>query len=193
MAEFATITEVSICSNALLKLGDQPITSLDDPTERARLCKRFYAKVRDAALRVHNWNFAIKRVALVQSATAPAFGFTFAYVLPADYVLLLELSEGDDIVYRIESGMLLTDVPSLSIRYIARVSDTAEFDLLFVEYLEAKLAMEMALPLTGSQSIYNAMRTEAAEKLAAARTRDGQEDGPRVMAWTGLIDVRNAP
>ena len=35
-------TEVSICSNALRKLGDDPITSLADNTERARLCKILY-------------------------------------------------------------------------------------------------------------------------------------------------------
>ena len=36
-------TEVSICSNALRRLGDSPITSLSDDTERARLCNSFYS------------------------------------------------------------------------------------------------------------------------------------------------------
>lgn len=34
-------TDVSICSNALRRLGDAPITSLTDDTERARLCNAF--------------------------------------------------------------------------------------------------------------------------------------------------------
>lgn len=192
MAEVANITEVSICSNALGKLGDNAITSLDDPTERARWCKRFYAKCRDAALRAHNWNFAVKRVALVQSATPPTFGFLYAYQLPPDYLMLLELSEGADIPYRIEGGQLLADVPALSIRYIARTGDTAQMDPLFVEYLEAKLAAELAIPLTNSQSIYQAMQLEARTKLQEARTRDGQEDYPNQHTFTDLIDVRSA-
>jgi len=54
-------TAVSICSNALRKLGDDPITSLTDDTERARLCNAFYEPTRDAVLRSHPWNFAIER------------------------------------------------------------------------------------------------------------------------------------
>ena len=52
-------TEVSICSNALRKLGDDPITSLTEDTERARLCNAFYNTARDSLLRSHPWNFAI--------------------------------------------------------------------------------------------------------------------------------------
>jgi len=54
-------TEVSICSNALRRLGDDPITSLTDDTERARLCNAFYQDSRDLVLRSHPWNFAITR------------------------------------------------------------------------------------------------------------------------------------
>ena len=57
-------TEVSICANALRRLGDDPITSLTDDTERARLCNAFYEDARDACLRSHPWNFAITRASL---------------------------------------------------------------------------------------------------------------------------------
>jgi len=49
-------TEVSICSNALRRLGDDPITALTDDTERARLCNAFYVPSRDLVLRSHPWN-----------------------------------------------------------------------------------------------------------------------------------------
>ena len=52
-------TEVSICSNALRKLGDSPITALTEDTERARLCNALYEPARDSLLRSHAWNFAI--------------------------------------------------------------------------------------------------------------------------------------
>ena len=65
-------TEVSICSNALRRLGDDPITSLTDDTERARLCNSFYPDARDAVLRLHTWNFAVTRASLAQLAAAPA-------------------------------------------------------------------------------------------------------------------------
>ena len=67
-------TEVSICSNALRRLGDDPITSLTDDTERARLCNSFYTDARDAVLRCHPWNFAITRTSLAQLSDTPAYG-----------------------------------------------------------------------------------------------------------------------
>ena len=57
-------TEVSICSNALRQLGDDPITSLTDDTERARLCNALYPDARDSVLRSHPFNFSITRASL---------------------------------------------------------------------------------------------------------------------------------
>ena len=77
-------TEVSICSNALRKLGDDPITSLTEDTERARLCNAFYESSRDSLLRSHPWNFAITRATLAKLSSTPAYGFAYQYALPTD-------------------------------------------------------------------------------------------------------------
>ena len=90
-------TEVSICSNALRRLGDDPITSLTDDSERARLCNSFYSDARDSVLRSHPFNFSITRTTLAQLSTAPTYGFAYQYALPTNpYCLrVLEMEEKD--------------------------------------------------------------------------------------------------
>ena len=108
-------TEVSICSNALRRLGDSPITTLSDNTERARLCNAFYGDARDAVLRSHPWNFAITRARLAQLSSTPAYGYSYQYALPTDpYCLRVLEMEYSDYKFKIENSategrVLLTD------------------------------------------------------------------------------------
>ena len=101
-------TEVSICANALRRLGDDPITSLTDDTERARLCNAFYTDARDAVLRSHPWNFAITRTSLAKLSDAPAYGFNYQYSLPTDpYCLRVLEMEYSDYIFKVAKAFLI--------------------------------------------------------------------------------------
>lgn len=120
-------TEVSICSNALRKLGDSPITSLTENSERARLCNALYEPARDSLLRSHAWNFAITRAALSQISSTPAFEYSHQYALPTDPFCLRVLKmEFDDYEFKIENlagqgRVLLTNEGTANIIYIAKL------------------------------------------------------------------------
>jgi len=75
-------TSVSICSNALLRLGAQTIASLSESNDRARLAANLYETVRDSTLRSHPWNCAVKRVVLAPDTDVPAFDFAAQFTLP---------------------------------------------------------------------------------------------------------------
>ena len=174
-------TEVSICSNALRRLGDDPITSLTDDTERARLCNAFYADARDACLRSHPWNFAITRASLAQLSATPVYGFDYQFALPTDPFCLRVLAmEFEDYVFKVENlstqgRVLLTDQETAKIIYIARVTDTTLFDSLFVDTLVAKLAADLAYPVTNSLKVQEQMYRLFQLNLSEARSIDGQE------------------
>jgi hypothetical protein len=174
-------TEVSICSNALRKLGDDPITSLTDDTERARLCNSFYESSRDACLRAHPWNFAITRATLAQLSTTPAYGFSYQYALPTDpYCLRVLEMEYQDYIFKVENlategRVLLTDESTAKILYIARVTDTTLFDSLFVDLLTAKLSINLSYAITGSLKVQEQMYLLYTKILSEARSVDGQE------------------
>ncbi len=174
-------TEVSICSNALRRLGDDPITSLTEDTERARLCNAFYESSRDSLLRSHPWNFAITRATLAQLSTTPAYGFAYQYALPTDpYCLRVLEMEYQDYIFKIENlategRVLLTDESTAKILYIARITDTTLFDSLFVDLLTAKLATNLAYAITNSLKVQEQMYRLYQLKLSEARSIDGQE------------------
>ena len=174
-------TEVSICSNALRKLGDDPITSLTEDTERARLCNAFYESSRDSLLRSHPWNFAITRATLAKLSRTPAYGFAYQYALPTDpYCLRVLEMEYQDYIFKIENlatvgRVLLSDESTAKILYVGRITDTALFDSLFVDTLTAHLALKLAYPITNSVTLQAQMQKLYQLKLSEARSVDGQE------------------
>jgi len=174
-------TEVSICANALRRLGDDAITSLTDDTERARLCNAFYSDARDAVLRSHPWNFAITRATLAQLSDTPAYGFNYQYALPTNpYCLRVLEMEYKDYIFKVENvathgRVLLTDEGTAKILYIARITDTNLFDAMFVDTLTAKLAVDLAYPVTNSMQVQTNMQKLYQLKLSEARSIDGQE------------------
>ena len=174
-------TEVSICSNALRRLGDDPITSLTDDSERARLCNAFYEDARDACLRSHPWNFAITRASLTQLSDSPVYGYDYQYALPTNpYCLRVLAMEFEDYIFKVENfstqgRVLLTDEEPAKIIYIARITDTTLFDSLFVDTLITKLASDLAYPVTNSLKVQEQMYRLYQLKLSEARSIDGQE------------------
>ena len=189
-------TEVSICSNALRILGDDPITSLTDDTERARLCNSLYEPARDAVLRSHPWNFAITRATLAQLSTTPAYEYAYQYSLPTDPYCLRVLSmEYQDYVFKIEhlagtGRVLLSDESTAKILYIAKITATAQFHSLFVDALTAKLAADLSYPVTNSTSLQLQMHKLYELKLSEARSIDGQEGFMDDLVSDTLTDFR---
>lgn len=189
-------TEVSICSNALRRLGDDPITSLTDDTERARLCNAFYEDSRDLVLRSHPWNFAITRASLAQLSDTPAYGYNYMYALPTDpYCLRVLEMEYADYIFKIENDatngrVLVTDESTAKILYIARITNPTLFDSMFVETLTSKLAADLAYPITGSVQLQGQMEKMYRDKLSEARSVDGMEGFVDDFVSTTFTDFR---
>lgn len=171
-------SDVEICNRALDALGTEIITSFGDGTRASGLCNRYFSQIRDEVLRSHPWNCAMKRAVLAADVTAPAWGFDYAYPLPSDClrVFSVEGDHDDGGAWQVEAGSILTDLTApLYIRYVHRVTSTGLLDPMLVSVIAARLAAELAHPLTGSAPIRQAMMKEYLERLRAARSADGQE------------------
>jgi hypothetical protein len=70
---------------------------------------------------------------------------------------------------------LLTNEGTAKILYIARITDTNLFDAMFVDVLTAKLAVDLAYPVTNSMAVQKQMQDLFQKKLSEARSIDGQE------------------
>ena len=79
-------SDTDVANVALRLIGStNPITSLTDGSDNAKVVNAIYTEVRDDLLRSHPWNFATKRVKLSRLSTDPTFEFDFAYALPTDW------------------------------------------------------------------------------------------------------------
>lgn len=174
-------SNVEVCNIALQKLGAQRITDLDDTTNsNARECKACFTQQRDAELRRHPWNFAIKRASLPADTDGPKFGPTNFFTLPSDFIRLLPQDPEEAINtldWRIEGKKIATymDAP-LEIRYVYRVTDPNEFDTLFVECLASRIALHLCEKITGSNSKKGACIDDYKNALAEARRTNGIEN-----------------
>lgn len=191
------VSETSICNLALSRVGHDFISSLGESTKAGRLCNLHYEPTRDALLRSHPWNFAIRRASLASIATTPTFEYQFAYALPTDFVRMVRTSDDAGFIfedYRIEgqtgstSKVLVTNADSVSIEYVAKITDTNAFDAAFVDVLAQRLACELCVALTDNANMTANLWRVYQEKLREARNMDAQEGTPRTLdadVWVG--------
>lgn len=187
-------SKTDIANRALTKLGDDRIIDLLDDTERARTINSLYNSCRDAELRAHVWNFAVRRVALPRLITIPAFGFKFEYQIPSESLRLIQVGEWwhwwgmDDYVtmstaeFQVEGRKILTDFDApLKIRYIERVDDPGLYDALFVESFACRLAIEACERLTQSNTKLQAIEEQYKETIRMATRVDAIENPPEQL------------
>lgn len=184
---------VEIGANALRLLGADPITSLDDPTERARLVQAFWPMVRQAVLRAHPWGFATRFATLARLAEGPAWRYRYAYQLPTQpyCVRVIETSlDPHDTPWIVSGRTIVTDATSVKIAYVADVTDPGEYDTLFASAVTARLAAELAYPVTASVQVAAGMWQLYQARLAEARHVDSLEASPQRVRSDDLIRVR---
>lgn len=178
-----SISETSICNKALTLLGANRISSIDDDSIEAKLCKDHFADVRDDLLRSHPWKFALKRALLAASSTAPAWGWLYEYPLPSDCLRVVEMLGQEQDNWTEEGRSILTDSEIASIKYIQRIESVGIFDSNFATVLSIDLALVLAYALTTSQGLRTDLATLRKEKIKEARTFSAQSAvGDRVYA-----------
>lgn len=184
-------TSVSICSNALLRLGAQTIASLTESNDRARIAANLYETVRDSTLRSHPWNCAVKRVVLTPDTTVPAFDFTAQFLLPGDWLKTLQVGQdGFEIDYRTESGKIMASGTSLPLRYIWRNTVEGTWDAMLVEGMELSMAAAMAYGVTKSTAKEEAAERKLLTFMKRCRSTDGQDDPPETLGDFPLMQSR---
>lgn len=151
-------TATDLANMALDLLDEAPISSLEDQRPIGKWLKRNFAVTRDSVLERANWNFALKRAALPEDSTAPAFGWSYAYSLPGECLRVIPLthdgtSEGYPVAHEIEDRKIFTNLGGpLRVRYVFRNENYGVYPACFQEALAGRLAMKMAHFLTGKSS-----------------------------------------
>lgn len=181
-------SEVDICNLALDLINEASITNFETPETRTEvICKRHYQLARRAVLRMHTWNFAIKRAQLAKNSTAPLYGYDAAYNIPNDYIRVVELGEFGSIKnYSIENNQILVDAVNnttsstdvLNMRYVYDFTNVSLMEALFIETFALHLAQRLCMPITNNQAILGRLNEQWEEISTVALSVDGQEDPP---------------
>lgn len=185
---------IEICSNALLLLGDAPIASFSETSDRARLCSNLYPIAKRAILRAHAWNCTIKREILAPETATPAFDWGFQFARPASWLRTLQVGyDNCPLDYVMEGVRLLANTNVLPLVYQAEVTE-GEWDALLTDVMVKRMEMDLAYPITKSTSLRDSLKQEFYAKgvgvLARAKAVDGQENPPEGWNDSPFLQVR---
>jgi hypothetical protein len=190
-------SEVTICNLAVSWLAGNLIISLDDDNNEAKLCKANYDLSRDSVLEAMAWTFATRRFRLSPEADVPAWGYSRQFTLPPEVITALEVTSNpskvngtNDLDWRREENRIVCNQDVVYLKAIVRIIDPARFTPNFVQALAARIAMEIAVPLTESKELLAAMERKYLAYLYTASATDGLQGKSDLIDSQALTGVR---
>ena len=198
-------TDIRICSDALLMLGANPISSFTEGTDESNICDRLYPDIKIRTLTMYDWSFSFKKTQLARLVTIPANEYKYEYQLPSDIIGRQNaVYEIDDVgayprrEYRLMGNKLLTDYETVYIDYQYNVP---EYSLphYFVQLLKYEMAWHLAMPITDQVDKSDYWRTIAEGTpgengrggfMRQAMNIDGQGNPTNAIQDFSLINVR---
>lgn len=190
-------TPLSIANQALSWLGANLITSFDDGTTEANLVKANYDQLRDAVLESYFWSFATIRVKL--TATTPDAGEAYpenVFPIPADCLRIWkassdpEFKSGRSGEWKLEGGRISANFSPVFVKYTFRLVDTSRMSPGFTQALAARIATDLALPISESNRKLEAMQALYNLKLHEAKTLDGMQGSNERLRSTWMQNSR---
>lgn len=183
---------VNIVNQALMELGVDSITTINDETMQASLANRVYDGIVDRVIAHGYFPSTIKRSSLAQLTTTPSFGYSYEYQLPSDCLRVVSVNECSigDVEYKIENNKLLTDESSIKIRYVARLENESEMDPFLKEVLIYTLAFKMCMPLTQDKQLKREMAAYLKEARDAAEAHAGVQGSAEELGYSDVLNLR---
>ena len=192
---------VDIANQALLWLGEDVITSIEDESVRANIMKVNYIPTRDSTLEAHEWSFAIERFIPGKLAAQALFGGLNKFSVPPEIIRVLtvdrewttplpmdssRIGAREQLDWVLERDEILCAEDIIYCRGIRRINEEGRFSPLFVQAFAAKLAALTALALTASAEIQGNMYALFDRFIAEAKSRDGLQGRSKRLRsrWT---------
>jgi len=177
-------TESDICNLALDLLGTKNINNIDEGTENALLCKKWYDNTRQSLLTNINASLSFEREALaVDASNSPVYMWDYQYLLPNDCLKVLNVDESlSSQDWAIEGAYLVSNTASVVyIRYIKNITAVNLFDATFIELLALQLAVNMCIKATQDFNKAKILKSELKEKYIEASQKYGSDNKIRIV------------
>lgn len=189
--------KLAIWNSALREIGDGKLSDTGEPEKKARLLADVFSDVVGDCLEAGQWNFAIRSVEVeADTGLAPAFGFTYGFAKPDDWVRTTALSDDPQRYvgldrYDDKGNTWEADVDTIYVNY---VSDSGDYGLnlsrwprSFARFVELSLAQRVVEDLTQNASKKEELDKDVKDALAIAKSRDAIADAqpryPPLGSW----------
>lgn len=160
-------TDISICSRALIMLGEKPISSFDERRSTAQICANIYPGLKATILSAHPWRFAMQKKKLSRETTAPINEWKYSHIIPPE-----SLSGGVHAVFNDETySMAVNEFEIFGRRvysnyeeiwcdYKANV-DESQWPEHFANLMVYALAADIAFAVVDQQNVADSMAIKA--------------------------------
>lgn len=191
-------SKLAIYKGALRLLGPHELAALtDDRPERYQLDDAWD----DAAAYVLMeglWNFAIRSATVTQSGTTIS-GWDYAFTKPTDWVRTAGISNEPTFLagfetYQDQGGKWYANVDTLYVRYVSNDAsyglNITAWPLTFAKAMEAYLAFETGLPVSGDRGNRNDLYQLYKARLARAKALDAFDESVKFPPAGRLVRAR---
>lgn len=197
------MTSTDVCNLALSYLGNtREISSMSEQSTEAILCQRFYNIARESLLKMFPWNFAVKQNSLTLVEDETDNTYAYVYENPNDCLRVLKVMAANDggavvndynVVYGhpgIAVRRIVSDVADAKISYIADIQDTEAMPSEFIDAFALTLANRLALPLSSSGQMAQAIQQQASIAVDVAKRMCAVERNQPLVKTNRYLDSR---
>lgn len=186
------MSDIAICSSALVLLGANPITSFEEGTTESITAQQLFESEVRAMMGAHPWRFCLT-TAQLSRLTRAGERYAAVYTLPSDLIEVraVHVNQTPIRFERYERTIECDAGPSdrVMCEYIRRVP-TVEWPATFRQVMVFHMAAQMAVPVAGNEALggYYEQRTE--KMMLRAKSMMAQGTGTRRMRGQRLTRFR---
>lgn len=182
-------SSIDIASNALLLIGDNPISSFQDAGAGATVAANIYPETKKRLLSEHPWSFALKQQRLNKLSQKPDVltNYQNAFQLPTDLIRIWNIQNHSDFI--LIGDLLYSNQSEVLATYVYDV-DEVMLPPHFVKSLEYSLAADFAISVTEDNTLSQIMRRNADTYTAKAMAVDSQGRPQSAIVDSPIIDAR---
>jgi len=182
-------TDIDMCSNALLLIGEETISSFTQAGHGATVAANLYTDTYRAILADHPWTFATKEQDLSRLSQAPdtETGYQYAFQVPSDCIRIWSIMPNSD--YAMVNGLIYSNESALLARYVYEVSES-QLPSHIIKPIEYKLASEFAVSVTEDFQKAQYYEQKFMMAISKAKSIDSQSYPNVAIVHQPLIEVR---
>lgn len=180
-------TKIKIISDALILLGEQPTSSLNENRWAVTVCANLFERIYENELQSNRWRFAMKKETLAQLVDVPLNEWQYAYQIPTDCLLPIGVYPRQN--YEIYADHIYSNATSLELDYMFKPEVTA-VPRYFAQLVTYSLAQDSAIAITENASKADALAAAYAQQRAQAMFADAQGRPNKPIKDNPFVDVR---